>query len=84
MLNYIIKIAIAFNVLEKIRQLIHNQSPTENNDDENWEPYEEAALLREREALIKREEDVGGITIRQRDNMCAHSIASLPTYGVYQ
>ena len=75
------KIAIAFNVLEKIRQLIRNQSPTENNDDENWEPYEEAALLREREALIKKEADVGGVTIRQRDTVCAHSIASLPTYG---
>ena len=75
------KFAIAFNFPKKIRQLIHNQSPTENNDDENWEPYEEAALLREREALIKKEADVGGITIRQRDTVCAHSIASLPTYG---
>ena len=78
---FTLKFAIAFNFPKKIRQLIHNQSPTENNDDENWEPYEEAALLREREALIKKEADVGGITIRQRDNVCAHSIASLPTYG---
>ena len=76
------KIAVVFNVREKMRQWICNQGPREDNGDDDWELYEEAALLREREAQLEQEADLGRVVDEQSENKSANSIISLPTYGV--
>ena len=76
------KIAVVFNVREKMRQWICNQGPREDNGDDDWELYEEAALLREREAQLEQEADLGGVVDGQSENKSANSTVSLPTYGV--
>ena len=76
------KIAVVFNVREKMRQWICNQGPREDNGDDDWELYEEAALLREREAQLEQEDDVGGVVDEQSANKSANSTVSFPTYGM--
>ena len=76
------KIAVVFNVRERIRQWICNQGLREDNGDDDWELYEEAALLREREAQLEQEDDLGGVVDEQIENKSANSAVSLPTYGV--
>ena len=76
------KIAVVFNVREKMRQWICNQGPREDNGDDDWEPYEEAALRRERETQLEQEADLGGVVDEQSENKSANSTISLPTYGV--
>ena len=76
------KIVVVFNVREKMRQWICNQGPREDNGDDDWELYEEAALLREREAQLEQEDDLGGVVDGQSENKSANSTISLPTYGM--
>ena len=76
------KIVVIFNMRQKIRQWIHKPGPTEDNGDDDWELYEEAALLREREAEMESEADLGGKVDEENENESADSIPSLPTYGV--
>ena len=76
------KIGVIFNMRQKIRQWIHKLGPTEDNGDDDWELYEEAALLREREAEMEREADLGGKVGEVKENESADSIPSLPTYGI--
>ena len=75
------KIAVVFNVREKMRQWICNQGPEDNSDDD-WELYEEAALLRESEAQLEQEADLGGVGDEQSENKSANSTVSRPMYGV--
>ena len=74
------KIAALLNVRERIKQCIHK--PTEENGNDDWELYEEAALMREREAEMEREADLGGMALKEIDNESVNSIDSLPTYGL--
>ena len=76
------KIVVIFNMRQKIRQWIHKPGPTEDDGDDDWELYEEAALLREREAEMEREADLGGKVGEENENESADSIPSLPTYGI--
>ena len=76
------KIAVVLNIREKNLQLIHKPGPTEENGNDDWELYEEAAQLREQEAQIEREADLGGKAVNQSDSMTANSITSLPSYGI--
>ena len=76
------KIVVIFNMRQKIRQWIHKPGPTEDNGVDDWELYEEAALLREREAEMEREVDLGGKVDEENENESADSIPSLPTYGI--
>ena len=76
------KIAVVFNVRETMRQWICNQGLREDNGDDDWELYEEAALLREREAQLEQEADLGGVVDEQSENKSTNSTVSLPTYGV--
>ena len=55
------KVAVAFNIRAKMRQCIHKQGPAEDTGDDDWEPYEEVALLREREAEMETEAGQGGM-----------------------
>ena len=77
------KVAVALNIRAKMRQCIHRQGPTEDNGDDDWELYEEAALLREREAEMEREAGQGGmVDSTESENESDNSFASLPTYGI--
>ena len=76
------KIGVIFNMRQKIRQWIHNPGPTQDNGNDEWELYEEAVLLREREAEMEREADLGGMDNEENENESADSIPSLPTYGI--
>ena len=76
------KVCVIFSIWDRINQLIHKQVPREDNGDDDWELYEEAALMREREAEMEREPDLGGMALNEIDIEPANSIVSLPTYGL--
>ena len=77
------KVAVAFNIWERTRQCIHRPGSAEDNGDEDWDLYEEAALLREREAEMEREAGHGGmVDSKESENETDNSFASRPTYGI--
>ena len=76
------KVAVAFNIWERMRQCIHRPGPVEDNGDDDWDLYEEAALLREREAEMEREAQGGMVDSKESENETDNSIASRPTYGI--
>ena len=76
------KIGVIFSNMEKIKRWIHKPGPTEDNSDDDWEHYEEAALLREREAEMVRKADLGEMSVNEIKDESANSIISLPTYGI--
>ena len=77
------KVAIAFNISERMRQCIHKQSSAEDNGDDDWHLYEEAALLREREAEMETEAGQGGmVDSNEGENETDNSTASRPTYVI--
>ena len=67
---------------EKIRQWFHMEGPTQGRVDDDWELYEEAAVLREREAQIEREVDLGEKVANEDEDESSISIVSFPTYGI--
>ena len=60
----------------------HKLSLRKDSGDDDLELYEEAALMREREAEMEREADVGEIDLKEIDNEPGNSIVSPPTYGL--
>ena len=65
-----------------MKRWIHKSRPTEDDGDDDWELYEEAALQREREAEMEREAVLGGMALKDIDRESANSVVSLPTYGI--
>ena len=77
------KVAVAFNIRERMRQCIHKQGPAEDNGDDDWELYEVVAPLREREAEMETEVGQGGmVDSKESENETDNGFASRPTYGI--
>ena len=77
------KVAVVFNIWERMRQCIHRPGSAEDNGDDDWDLYEEAALLRQREAEMEREAGHGGmVDSKESENKTDNSTASRPTYGI--
>ena len=75
-----LRIGLAFyNLLDLAN---HNPHCTNENGDDNWELYEEAAHQREQEAQLEREANLGGNIGKQSENASANSNTGLPTHGV--
>ena len=62
------KICVIFSIREKIKQWIHKPGLAEDNGNDDWELYEEAALMQKREAEVEREADLGGMAINEIAN----------------
>ena len=77
--HLLFKIAALLDIRQNGKWWIHKPGPTEDNDDDDWELYEEGALIQQRVAEMERETNLGG---RGIDNEPANGIISLSTYGV--
>ena len=76
------KVAVRLNLGEMIGR-IHNPHCTNENGDDDWELYEEAAHQREREAQLEREANLGGNIGKQSENASANSNTSMGCDDMY-
>ena len=76
-----------FPIMKRVKTFLYKKWSTQEDSgpkEDDWEPYEEAALLREREAAIEREIDMTDVRVRKNCESCGIELrttnASFPTY----